>query len=393
MSAKQLTMRHLLANMRKADASDLHLKVGIAPVYRVNSELKTPSGVPPLTSDDTERLINEVLPPKFRDRLEQFGSVDFSTFQDLEPAEGAAGPAQPVTARRMDRFRCNVFRAGGYLHAAIRRVRPEIPTFDSLHLPAIYKKIADETMEGLVLVVGVTGCGKSTTVACMLERINSSRSVNIVTIEDPVEFNIQSRMSIVSQRELGIDVPTYPDALRSVVRQDPDVIFIGELRDHDTVLAAIQAAETGHLVFGSLHTADTMQCFGRLVEFFPRTEHGFIRSSLANSIRAVMSQRLIPANEDTVGSPLIPACEVLINNATTRDKIREGLDADLPAIINAHMNDGMMSFTESLAQLVESDAITVANAMEYAPNREQLSSRLKGVHVRASIMTGRAGTR
>ncbi len=392
MSSKQLTMRQLLANMRKADASDLHLKVGIAPVYRVHGDLKTPTGLSPLTAEDTERLITEVLPSKFHERLEALGSVDFSTFQDMEPGEAAAGAAPPGS-RRMDRFRCNVFRAGGYLHAAIRRVKPEIPTFESLHLPPIYKKIADETMEGLVLIVGVTGCGKSTTLACMLERINASRSENIVTIEDPVEFNIQSRMSIVSQRELGIDVPTYADALKSVVRQDPDVIFIGELRDHDTVLAAIQAAETGHLVFGSLHTADTMQCFQRLVEFFPRSEHTFIRSSLANSMRAVMSQRLIPANEDVVGSPLIPACEVLINNATSRDKIREGLDADLPAIINAHINDGMVSFTESLARLVESDAVTVANAMEYAPNREQLSSRLKGVHVRASIMTGRAGAR
>jgi len=210
-----------------------------------------------------------------------------------------------------------------------------------------------------------------------------------VTVEDPVEYMIHPKMSIVSQREIGTDVPTYAEALKYVVRQDPDVIFIGELRDHDTVLAAIQAAETGHLVFGSLHTADTMQCFGRIVEFFPQHEHGFIRSALANSLRAVCAQRLLPANKETAGTPVVPATEVLLSNGSVREKIRDAEDGDLPAIINSSRSDGMRSFTDSLAELVEKEYVPLHTAMEYAPNREALSSKLKGVEVRAQTLVGK----
>ena len=385
--AGKVTMRQLLINMRKADASDLHLKIGMPPVYRVAGELRTPQGLSALTAEDTERLLSEIIPAPLRPRYDQSGDLDFSTFLDLDSAE--SGPMLPTVGRRTDRFRCNVFRAGGGMHSAIRRVKPDIPTFESLHLPKVYERVADESGEGLVLVIGVTGSGKSTTLACMLERINSTRAVNIVTVEDPVEFHIQPRMSIVSQRELGIDVPSYKDALKYIVRQDPDVIFIGELRDHDTVVAAIQAAETGHLVFGSLHAADTMQCFSRIVEFFPQHEHGFIRSALSASLRAVLAQRLLPANTDMAGVGAIPATEVLLNNSSVREKIREGEDTDLPAIINSSIQDGMRSFTYSLAELVEKEMVTMSVALEHAPNREALSSRLKGVEVRSNTLTGK----
>lgn len=387
MTTASLSMRRLLANMRKSDASDLHLKVGMPPIYRIGGELRMPGGVGPLTSEDTERLLAEIIPAALRERYDRTGDLDFSSFLELDATEPAGAAAHH--ARRTDRFRCNVFRAGGFMHAAIRRVKPDIPTFESLKLPKIYEKISDETNEGLVLVVGVTGSGKSTTLACMIERINATRSMNIITVEDPVEFHFQPRLSIVSQRELGIDVPSYKDALRYIVRQDPDVIFIGELRDHDTVLAAIQAAETGHLVFGSLHTADTMQCFSRLVEFFPQHEHGFVRAALSNSLRAVCAQRLLPANKDVAGSSVVPATEVLLNNASVREKIREAEDSDIPAIINASVNDGMRSFTYSLAHLVESEMVSVSTALEFAPNREALASRLKGVEVRSATLTGK----
>lgn len=387
--AVKLTMRQLLTNMRKADASDLHLKVGMPPVYRVAGELRTPQGLGPLTGEDTDRLMSEIIPPALRERYDRQGDLDFSTFLELDPVEPGSAGASPVVTKRTDRFRCNVFRAGGGMHAAIRRVKPDIPTFESLRLPKVYERIADETGEGLVLVVGVTGSGKSTTLACMLERINATRAVNIVTVEDPVEFHIQPRMSIVSQRELGIDVPSYSDALKFIVRQDPDVIFIGELRDHDTVVAAIQAAETGHLVFGSLHAADTMQCFSRIVEFFPQHEHGFIRSALSSSLRAVLAQRLLPANRDVANVGAVPATEVLLNNSSVREKIREAEDTDLPAIINSSIQDGMRSFTYSLAELVEKEMVTMSVALEHAPNREALSSRLKGVEVRANTLTGK----
>lgn len=373
-------MHDLLSNMRAHDASDLHLKVGMPPIYRVGGHLRVAGAVPPLSPEDTDRLIHEILPPHMQGRLDDTGDADFSAFQRLDDDDESGGPD------RQDRFRCNVFRAGGHLHAAIRRVKPEIPTFESLNLPDIYRKLADESHEGLILVTGVTGCGKSTTLACMLERVNETRAENIVTIEDPVEYNIHPKKSVVSQRELGIDVPSYAEALRYVVRQDPDVIFIGELRDHDTVLAAIQAAETGHLVFGSLHTADTMQTFSRIVEFFPQHEHGFVRSALANSLKAVCAQRLLPMAE---GGGMIPATEVLISNASVKEKIREGHDTDLPAIVNSSLNDGMRSFTYSLAELVENEKVAMHTALEYAPNREALKSRIKGVDVRESMLVNR----
>ncbi|MDX2116079.1 MAG: PilT/PilU family type 4a pilus ATPase [Planctomycetota bacterium] len=383
--AQKPSMRALLYNMRKTEASDLHLKIGMPPIYRISGELRLPAGLGPLTPEDTERLLAEIIPPALRERYDRSGDLDFSTFQDLD--EGAHG--EPSGVRRQERFRCNVFRAGGGMHAAIRRVKPDIPSFESLHLPDVYRKISDETGEGLVLVVGVTGSGKSTTLACMLERINQTKAVNIITVEDPVEYHFHPLRSVISQRELGIDVPSYKDALKYIVRQDPDVIFIGELRDHDTVMAAIQAAETGHLVFGSLHTADTMQCFSRLVEFFPQHEHAFIRSSLAGSLKAICAQRLLPANRETAGVGAVPATEVLINNASVRESIREAQDTNIPAIIAASRGDGMRSFTDSLAELVETEMVTLSTAMESAPSREQLSSRLKGVQVRSTMMTGK----
>jgi twitching motility protein PilT len=379
--AGKLNMEALLYNMRKTDASDLHLKVGLPPIYRIASRLQAPPGAPVLTAEDTERLLAEILPADGRERFKQSGDLDFSTYQVVQAPEGHR--EEGVTPRP-DRFRCNVFRSGGAMHAAIRRVKPDIPDFESLYLPPIYQKLADETHEGLILVVGVTGSGKSTTLACMLERVNTTRSENILTIEDPVEYVIHPKTSVVSQREIGTDVPNYASALKYAVRQDPDIIFIGELRDHDTVLAAIQAAETGHLVFGSLHTADTMQAFSRIIEFFPQHEHAFIRSALSSSLKAVCAQRLLPANRDKVPGGVVPATEVLISNAVVREKVRDAEDADLPTIVNSSESDGMRSFTKSLAELVEKEMVALHTALEYAPNREALQSKLRGLDVKTS---------
>lgn len=384
MAAKP-TMKQLLYNMRKVEASDLHLKVGMPPVYRVAGELRTPAGLSPLTAEDTDHLLSEIIPPNLRQKYDQTGDLDFSTFQDVDVPNPDANAPKP----KPERFRCNVFRSGGGMHGAIRRVKPDIPTFESLNLPKIYEKLSDESNEGLILVVGVTGSGKSTTLACMLERINETRGVNIVTVEDPVEYTLHPVKAIISQRELGIDVPSYGTALKYIVRQDPDVIFIGELRDHDTVIAAVQAAETGHLVFGSLHSADTKQTFSRIVEFFPQHEHQFIRSALSNSIKGVCAQRLLPANKDVAGVAAVPATEVLLTNATVREKIRLAEDEDIPAIINTSMQEGMRSFTHSLAELVQNEFVTLNTAMEFAPNREALSSMLKGVQVRAQSLVSK----
>lgn len=396
--AGQFTMQRLLSHMRSLGASDLHLKVGLPPTYRVNGRLGSPRGAEPLTASDTERLLGEIIPAAKRERFDTQGDIDFSTFQHYDEAIMAADASERAVdlneqtrsfmKHRVDRFRCNVFRAGGAMHAAIRRVKPDIPTFESLNLPAIYRKLADETHEGLILVVGVTGSGKSTTLACMLERVNQTRAENIVTIEDPVEYQIQPMKSVVSQREIGTDVGSYAEALKYVVRQDPDVIFIGELRDHDTVLAAIQAAETGHLVFGSLHTADTMQTFSRIVEFFPENEHAFVRSAMANSLKAVCAQRLMPAL-DTAGVGTVPATEVLLATSLVKEKIREAEDDDLPTIIANSKSEGMHSFTDALADLIEREMVSISVAMEFAPNREALQSKLKGVSIRESGLVGR----
>ena len=364
-----LSIHRLLEGMGKLGASDLHLKVGVPPTFRINGELKPIQGAP-LTEDEADHMLDAIFPETLKERFEREGGVDFATFV------------------KEDRFRINIFRSGGHTNAAIRRVKSEIPTYEALHLPPIYNDLVERTNEGLILVCGVTGSGKSTTLAAMIEHLNSKEAVHIITIEDPVEYRFSRKKAIVSQREIGIDVPSYPNALRYVVRQDPDVIFIGEMRDHDTVLAAIQAAETGHLVFGSLHTADTMQSFNRILEFFPQEEHGFIRSALATSMRAVCAQRLLPALPDA-GVGMVPATEVLLNTPVVRDKIRDGGDEDIPAIINSSIPDGMRSFTYSLAELVRKEHVGVQTAMAFAPNQNALDSALKGVEVKAQSLVHR----
>lgn len=365
-----LSITTLMSTMKKYDASDLHIRAGLAPYYRINGALKEVN-TQPLTGEQADALLE----PLFNDRLHALyddrGDVDFAKWDD----EG-------------DRFRVNIFRAGSHMNAAIRRVKSDIPTYKSLHLPPVYNNLITNTHEGLILVVGVTGCGKSTTLAAMIEHINSTRSKNIITIEDPVEYRFESHMSIVAQREIGIDVPNYGSALKFMVRQDPDVVFIGEMRDHDTVLAAIQAAETGHLVFGSMHTADTMQSFNRILEFFPQAEHGFVRHALSNTLKAICAQRLLPAVEGfEVGR--VPATEVLLSSPIVREKIREGEDEDLPAVINGSVEEGMRSYTQSLAELVEKEWVDKSTAMMYAPNQNSLDSLLKGLQVKGQSLVNR----
>lgn len=364
-----LSIHRLLGAMKRLEASDLHIKVGVPPTYRINSNLRPVQGEA-ISEDEADHLLDPIVPDSLKARFEATGNLDFATH--LKDGE---------------RFRVNMFRAGGHTHAAIRRVKAEIPDYGKLHLPPVYGELVERTMEGLVLVVGVTGSGKSSTLAAMIEHINATRSENIITVEDPVEYRFIPKKSIISQREIGIDVDGYPTALRYIVREDPDVVFIGEMRDHDTVLAAIQAAETGHLVFGSMHTADTMQAFSRILEFFPSHEHGFLRHSLSNTLRAVCAQRLLPA-VDNFEVGVVPACEVLLGNPTVRQKIRDGDDNDLPGVIS-RCEEGMQSFTHALAEMVKKDWITTQTAMDYAPNRDALASVLKGVEVKSQGLVGR----
>ena len=358
--APEQFMIQLMRGMEQYDASDLHLKVGFAPYYRVAGQLRKIGKSLLSSSEYLEAMLEPLVPRARRHEYDERGDLDFS-YRDKDGS----------------RYRINVFRATGEMHSAIRKVKKDIPDFLELRLPPIYQEMIEKTHDGLVLVSGVTGSGKSSTLAAMIEFINQTRQRHIITIEDPVEFVFEPVKSIISQREIGLDIANYGEALRYVVRQDPDVIFIGEMRDRETVLAALQAAETGHLVMGSLHTTDTQQAFSRILEFFPADQHEFIRSTLANSLTAIMCQRLIPTIDKKIGRA--PATEVLLNNASVRDKIRHGEEEDIPTIVASATGEGMRNFTYSLAEMIEKELIYYDTAMEYAPNRDALASSVKGI--------------
>ncbi len=359
----------LLEFVSKNEASDLHLKVGLPPYVRIGGHLH-PVETPPLPSSEyIEGMMFELMSDANKADMQENGGVDFA-----------------VLAESGDRFRVNAFRSDGQMHAALRRVQHDIPDFEKLHLPDIYRKTIANHQDGLIIVSGVTGSGKSSTMAAMMDYINTHRSMHVITIEDPIEFRFESKKSIISQREIGIDVATFAQALRYVVRQDPDCILIGELRDRPTILAAIQAAETGHLVLGSLHCSDAEQTFSRILEFFPREEHAFIRTSLANSLCAIMVQRLLPGS---VPGSRFPATEVLLNNSLVKEKILHEKDDDIPAILNVCHEEGMRDFTHSLYELVMADKVTLNVAMSYAHHREALNSLLKGIDTSAEGLISR----
>ncbi len=363
------TLDRLLAGMTQHEASDLHIKVGYPPYYRIAGHLRKLEMAPFPNSEFIESMMMTLIPESRQREFHDRGALDFS-------ARGATG----------DRYRINLFRSTGDTHASIRRVQSHIPSFDELHLPPVYHQTITTATDGMILISGVTGCGKSTTLASLVEYINQTRSIHIVTIEDPIEYVFHPKRSIISQREIGTDVANYHEALRYVVRQDPDCILIGELRDRETMVAALQAAETGHLVLGSLHVSDVQQTFSRILEFFPREEHAFIRSSLANSLRAIMCQKLLPGIDE---GKQFPATEVLLRNSTVRDKIIHEEDQDLPAIVAQCGGEGMRSFTDSLCELIEAEKVHYDTAMEYAPNREGLASAVKGIKAGAQTLVGR----
>jgi len=236
--------------------------------------------------------------------------------------------------------------------------------------------------QGLVLVVGPTGCGKTTTIASMINYINRTRSCHIITVEDPIEYLFKDQKAIVSQREIGLDTSDFEEALTYLMRQDPDVVFVGEMRDAKTVTAGMRASETGHLVFGTLHSANASQAVHRLLDLFPQNERDLVRQTLALAIRAVISQVLLPCIKE--GTDRIPAVEILITNAAARRLIAEGREADLPNVIRSSQNEGMQDLTYNLVELVEKGLIDPKDAMKYAPNTDELKMALKGIRTTAS---------
>jgi len=346
----------------KTQANDLHLKVGQPPKLRLQGELKSTTGEV-LTAERMEELVFEILSPAQKEHLLKDGTLDFAH-----------------EVGREQRFRINVFRQRGVMSLVGRRVSAHVPSFESLHLPPMVEKVA-ASQQGLVLVVGPTGCGKTTTIASMIDYITRTRSCHIVTVEDPIEYLYKDHKAIVSQREIGIDVPSYEAALTYLMRQDPDVVFVGEMRDGGTVTAGMRAAETGHLVFGTMHSANASQAVHRLLDLFPQNERELVRQALAISLRAVVSQVLLPTIREDVDR--IPAVEVLLANPAVRKLISEGREADLPSVIRGSQREGMQDLTDHLCRLVQDAWIDPKDAYKYAPNTEELKMALKGIRTTA----------
>jgi len=350
----------LFKAMEKFDASDLHLKAGSPPIYRVDGSPQTLNR-PPMTHQDLEKLLLGVLNEEQTRTLRRTGAVDLA-----------------FSSSGIGRFRVNIFRQRGSLSMSARRVNTQIPTFEQLHLPSILSRVA-EHQQGLVILAGVTGSGKSTTIASMIQYINERRRCHIVTIEDPIEYLFADDKAFVNQREVGIDVPTFKHALKYVVREDPDVILIGEMRDEETFQAGLTAAETGHLVFGTLHSSTASSTFGRILDLFEPQRHDQIRQSLMFNLRAIICQKLLPCIKPEISR--VPAVEIMLATPIIRKLIREKDDKRLAEAIRAGAEEGMQDFNMSLAELVNADYITRKTAFEVSPNPEALQMMLKGISV------------
>jgi twitching motility protein PilT len=353
----------LFRAVMKHQASDLHLKVGQPPMMRLRGVIQR-LNAPPLTQEQMEKLLLPLINERQKHILEEEGGVDFSH----------------VVGQDECRFRVSLFRQRGRLGLVSRRVNTVIPTFEKLGLPPSIEKLC-QYPEGLVILAGVTGSGKSTTIASMLDYLNEREPLHILTVEDPIEFTFSDKKSVINQREIGLDVRDWHKALKDAVRQDPDVILVGELRDVETFEAAIHAAETGHLVFGTIHASSAATTINRILDLFPPDKHVAIRQALANNLKSVVAQKLLPSIKPGVGR--VPTNEIMIVNPTIRKLIGEGMDSKLSDAIKIGYLEGMVDFTENLRQLVERGDIDKQTAFEVAPSPEQLKMALKGIKVAA----------
>ncbi len=354
------SLHELLRIAVERGASDLHLVADRPPTLRIAQEL-VPAVPEPISADEVAAAAQALLPPHLRERFHTQREADFS---HMEPGVG--------------RFRVNVFIATGTYAISLRHVKDRVPSFEELHLPPQIQGIA-MFPRGIVLAAGTTGCGKSTTLAAIIEHINTHLVRRIVTIEDPIEYLFRPNRSIISQREVGIDTQSFHAALKHVRRQDPDVIMIGEMRDAESFVAALSAAQTGHLVFSTLHTGTASQAIPRILDFFPASERDSIRMALADNLRAVFCQRLVPSTDGGVR----PAVEILIATPTVRKLIEQNraitAGGAFACAIETGTEDGMQTFNQSLYAMIRAGAVTEEVALRYASNPEALRMNLKGV--------------
>jgi twitching motility protein PilT len=359
-AAPVFNFKQAISQMVQRGASDLLLKVGRPPSIRLNGEL-TSLNVQALRPEDLKTLAEQIMTPR---QIKEFAEKKEADFAIGVPGVG--------------RFRTNIYQQRGTLAFALRAIPYEVKALHELNLPEVLEEIALKP-RGLVLVTGVTGSGKSTALAAMIHHINRHRRVNIITIEDPIEFLHRDAMSNISQREVGSDTISFGAALRHVLRQDPDVILIGEIRDQETLDTALKAADTGHLVFSTLHTTDATQSINRVLSFYPPHQHLEIRSVLSTALGAIVSLRLVPRAD---GKGRVPACEVLINTAAVADNIRDVQKAlNIPDLIaDGSMSYRMQTFDQSLMAWYKQGAISYESALFYSTNPSEFALRASGVH-------------
>ncbi len=349
-------MRGVLKAAVEGGASDVHVKVGAPFVLRINRQLVAIEA--PIPTDEwMQTVVAKMVPPHARRKLEEDREVDFSY---LEPGVG--------------RFRTNVFQQKGSYALAMRYVKTQVPSFDELGLLPILKDVASSS-RGIVLVAGTTGSGKSTTLAAMLEYINATFKKHIITLEDPIEFVFEDNQSVIEQREIGLDTQSFQHGLKHVLRQDPDIIMVGEMRDAVSFTAAMQAADTGHLVLSTLHTQNASQSVGRILDFFRPEEREQVRRQLAGTLKAVVCQRMIT----TVSGGVTPALEILINSPTVRKMLEENRLEKLGAAIETGRDDGMQNFNQALYDMVKARKITEEEALAKASNPQALDMMFKGI--------------
>lgn len=356
MAESTIKIEPMLEEVVKLDASDLHLQAGVPPTLRVDGSLKAIPDAPNLTAEEVEKLVMSLLDDEQKEILTRDKEVDLS-----------------FSFGNYGRFRVNAFHERGNLAAALRLIPSKIRTLDELGMPKVLKELAN-LPRGLVLVTGPTGSGKSTTLAAMLDTVNTERAVHILTIEDPIEYAHQSKKSIVVQREIHYDTTSFGAALRSSLRQDPDVVLIGEMRDLETISSAITIAETGHLVLATLHTNSAAQSINRMVDVFPPHQQDQIRTQLAGMLQGIVAQRLIPA----IGGGRVVATEIMVVTGAIRNIIREGKTHQLDAVIQTGAEFGMQSMDKTLVGLIHSGKITYDEAKNFAIDAAELDRLMRG---------------